>query len=263
MQSLRELQRDFAGAVFGGADAVPSFGLAGAVSAAERIAIYRNAVYANYRNALHATYPVIERLVGVPFFNAAVDAFVQAHPSTSGDLNVYGDRFADFLLDYPHALHLPWLPDVARVEWAIDEAQRAADTVRDPEAVLAALASAPPQRLPRVRLRLDASCRLLVSDYPVWRIWQSNQPGYAGEEHVALDQGEDRLLVRRDADGVALLRVAAGEHAFLTALADGATLGAAIDAATNATKANDDGFDLGAVLRAAIAAGTIAAVDIG
>ena len=50
-----------------------------------------------------ATYPVVLRLVGAPFFNAAVDAFVHAHPSTSGDLNVYGDAFGDFLAGYPHA----------------------------------------------------------------------------------------------------------------------------------------------------------------
>ena len=74
-----------------------------------------------------ATYRVVRELVGAPFFDAAVDAFVRAHPSTGGDLNVYGGEFADFLAAYPHARDLPYLPDVARLEWALDEAHRAAD----------------------------------------------------------------------------------------------------------------------------------------
>jgi hypothetical protein len=89
----------------------------------DRIAIYRRTVFANYRNALAATYPVVKRLVGAPFFNTAVDSYVHAHPSASGDLNVYGDAFGDFLAAYPHAANLPYLPDVARLEWAIDEAE--------------------------------------------------------------------------------------------------------------------------------------------
>ena len=81
----------------------------------------------------------------MPFFNAAVDAYVRACPSTSGDLNVYGDAFGEFLAGYPPAADLPYLPDVARLEWAVDEAGRAADRDGSPEGVLAALAGVPPE----------------------------------------------------------------------------------------------------------------------
>ena len=85
MPSLRELQTQFAAAV-----------LADTGDRGERIAIYRNTIFANYRNALGATYPVVLQLVGRPFFDAAVDAYVLTHPSTGGDLNVYGDRSRRF-----------------------------------------------------------------------------------------------------------------------------------------------------------------------
>ncbi len=255
MPSLRELQQAFADAVMAGDGAAPAFALASGVPGAERIAIYRNTILSNYRNALAATYPVVKRLVGASFFNTAVDAYVQVQPSACGDLNVYGDRFGDFLAAYPHAAHLPWLADIARVEWAIDEAQRAADAARDPHAVLAALAATAPERLPHLRLRLDASCRLLASDYPVLHIWQVNQPGHDGDDRVDLGEGGDRLVVRRDANGVTIARVDAGDYAFLAALAAGEALGAAIDAAQRV----EAGFDFGAALHAALAAGTIAA----
>ena len=256
MPSLRDLQRDFAATLFAGDGAAPPFATISEDRGAERIAVYRRALFANYRNALAATYPVVKRLVGAPFFNAAVDKFVRAHPATSGDLNIYGDVFGAFLAAYPPAVDLPYLADVAKFEWAQDEANRAADNELPPEAVLAALATVAPARLPALVLALAPSCRLVTSRYPVLRIWQVNQDGYAGDQHVSLDAGPDRLLIRREAAGVTIERIAAGLHAWLAALAAGSSLGEAIDAAQVA----DASFDLGTELSARIAEGTIAGV---
>lgn len=251
MPSLLETQLGFAAALLGGPEAPTEF-------PSERLAVYRSNLRSNYRNALSATYPVVERLVGGPFFNAAVDTYVIAHPSRSGDLNVYGERFAQFLATYAPAAPLPYLEDVARLEWAIDEAHRAAEVPRVPGAVLAAFAIVPPDRLAALRLRVDPTCRFVDSPYPILRIWQVNQPAHDGPRRIALDEGADAVLVRRDAQGTSIERVPAGTHAWLAALASGATLGAAIDAAQGV----DPNFDLGTALHEQIAAGTIvAAVD--
>ena len=253
MPSLRELQQRFAAALLADPGDAPAFTTGGP---AGRIAIYRRNVFANYRNALGATYPVVRRLVGKPFFDAAVDGFVCAHPSRGGDLNVYGAEFGSFLGGYPPARGLPYLTDVARLEWAIDEAQRAADSTRAPDIVLAALAIAPPGELPALRMRIAPSCRLIASAFPILRIWQVNQPGQESDERVSLDDGPDRLLVRREPEGILLRRVSAGDFAWLTALADRMPLAMAIDHALRAAAT----FDLGAALHAYIGDGTIAAV---
>src|SRR5262245_44301191 len=104
--SLHELQRRFAASLVDTDTDPPT-------------AVYRNTVAANYRNHLGATYAVVRELTGTAFFNAAVDAFTISNPSTGGDLNVYGKEFADFLATYPYARDLPYLPDVARLEWAL------------------------------------------------------------------------------------------------------------------------------------------------
>src|SRR5206468_8305669 len=178
------------------------------------------------------------------------------HPSRSGDLNIYGDNFGEFLSSYAPASELPYLEDVALLEWAIDEAQRASDAPCVPEAVLAALATITPERLPSLRLALHPSCRLLASPYPILRIWRTNQPDYAGDDRVMLDEGADTLLVRRGPDGVSIERIAPGTHAWLAALQRDATLGASIESAQDA----DATFDFGGALREHIAAGTIIAV---
>lgn len=253
MPSLRELQRAFIGAVLADGGTAPAFAAIPADGADERLAIYRRAVFANYRGAIAATYPVVQKLVGAPFFDAAVDAFVRAHPSRSGDLNVYGREFGEFLGHYPPAINLPYLPDVARLEWAIDEASRAADDAAAPADALAAFSAIAPEGLPDVRLRLAPACRLMASRYPILRIWRINQDDAPRDARVSLDEGGIAVLVRRDARGVALTALAAGEHAWLAALERGAPLGLAIDAA----QAADATFDLGSALRERIADGTI------
>ena len=62
MPSLRELQRDFAAALLAGDGAAPPFATIPEERAAERIAVYRRALFANYRNALAATYPLWRRI---------------------------------------------------------------------------------------------------------------------------------------------------------------------------------------------------------
>ena len=255
MPSLHELQRRFADALLAGEGAQPAMRLAG-TKTAERLGIYRRTIATNYRNALAATYPVVCRLVGVRLFHASVDAHVAMHPSRSGDLNEYGGTFGDFIAGYPAVSELRYLPDVARLEWAIDEANRAADSNTHPELVLRALAACPGDRLPSLLLTMDGSSRMIESPFPLLRIWQVNQPGHDGEMSVDFAVGPDRLRVRRERSGVALERMASGDFAWLAALSTRANLAAAIAAAQHA----DATFDLGGALHRYIGDGTITGV---
>lgn len=243
MPSLLEFQARFADALLAGGDDL-----------SPGIAVYRNAVRSSYRKALGATFEAVKRLVGAAFFHGAVDAFARDCPSLSGDLNAFGDRFGEFLAGYGPARDLPYLPDVARLEWAVDEAGRAADVRGTREEVLCALATIRPEDLARQRLALAPACRLLESPYPVFRIWQVNQPGFAGDAGVSLEEPGDRLLVRREAGEVLVEKIAPGEYAFLQAIARGADFAGCLAAATAA----DPRFDLGVVLAARIADRTIA-----
>ena len=237
--SLRELQRRFAATLDAGDDA--GFG------------VYRNTVQANYRNAMAATYRVIRELTGSAFFDAAVDAFVAAHPSTGGDLNVYGAEFASFLASYPHGRDVPYLPDVARLEWALDDASRAADSRDARESTLAALGALTGDQLAQQRFNLEASCRLIHSEFPVMSIWQAHQE--QGDFDVDFDAGADHLLVRRERTSPVIERLSAAEHAWLVSLSEGDDLATAIGRAY----AIDERFDLGATLATHIANGVLTA----
>jgi hypothetical protein len=252
MPSLRDLQRSFAAAaLFDDAPALAAAGVvAGALNAATRIGVYRNNILGNYRRALAPTYPVVLKLVGAPFFNAAIDAFVRAHPSTRGDVNRYGGELARFLAAYPPARSLAYLSDVARLEWAIDQANIAADV---PPFDFLALRGVPEESWGGLRFVLHPSARLIASPYPILRIWRVNQPGHRGEVAVDLGEGGDALLVLRTAEGVSVERLAPGEHALLDALSAGATLA---DAVARASK-SEPSLDLTAALLRHVAAQAI------
>jgi hypothetical protein len=254
MLSLRELQRGFSAAtLFGDGAAVARLAIvAGNLDPQTRIAIYRGNILGNYRKVLAATYPVVRRLVGGPFFDAATDQFVRGYPSRHGDVNRYGGDYAVFLASYPPARELNYLADVAHLEWAIDQANIAGNAAALDVAALAAVA---PDALAELRFHLHPAARLLASPFPILRIWQVNQPGHEGDHHVDLGEGADTLLVTRSSHGIAIDRIGKGEHALLGALAANATLGVA---ATRATAVEPE-FDLAEALRRHVANHTVVA----
>jgi hypothetical protein len=251
MPSLRELQAGFAAALFdaGSAREAPALRADG-ISPALRLGFYRTNVMENYRKALAATYPAIERLVGPGCFAHLAYEYARRHASQSGDVGAHGERFADFLERHAVSRDLPYLSEVARLEWAIDESFYEADrgALR-----LERLAAVPPEQVAALRLHLAPPCRLLRSRYPLLRIWQISQPDHTGDERVDLDAGGVELLVRREGYAVQVEPLCAAEYAMLDALRAGYGFGEAFDYAL----ALDAAFDAGAFLRKHVASGVV------
>ncbi|MEK7711434.1 MAG: DNA-binding domain-containing protein, partial [Pseudomonadota bacterium] len=124
---LRDLQTDFAAAVFDERPEMSARVRAGRFPAAQHLQVYRNNVVESLTGALCAVYPVVEKLVGDGFFRYAVHEYLRAHRPRSGNLHDFGDAFASFLSGFAPAAELPYLPDVARLEWAWHQAFHAAD----------------------------------------------------------------------------------------------------------------------------------------
>lgn len=205
MPSLPEQQATFGAALLGS-------------GGAPRMAIYRNNVFGNWRGALESAYPVTRRIVGEAFFAALARAYACAEPSTSGDLSEYGARLAAFTASFEHAQDLPYLPDVARLEWLVHRAYHAAQAPAfDPARALEA--------------RLAPACALLESGWPLVAIWQAHQPG-GDPASVDLAAGPERVLVRRPAWRVEVRALARGDFRFLAGLGGG--LGSALEAAVAA-----------------------------
>lgn len=229
MPSLRELQLAFVEAVLSGhGNAVESRLRVRNATPAARLAIYRGNTITNLRGALREVYPIVNKLVGAPFFDHAAAEFIATHPSRSGDLNEYGGGFAEFLASYEPAVALPYLPGVARMEWALEKAYYAADAG---PLELARLASVPAERYGDLRLVLHPAASLVQSAYPLQAIWAMHQPEYAGDGGVDLAAGGDRLLITRRGSQTLMESLPQAEFVFLSRLTDRQPLTQAVTAA--------------------------------
>jgi hypothetical protein len=241
MPALREIQADFSRAVLHGDRALEGWIKPNGLSPAQRLAVYRNNTLLGLAEALRDGYPVLNSLVGEDFFKRMAQHYCVRHPPSSGCLLVYGGSFPRFVADYQPAQGLPYLADVARLEWLWQEAFHAAEA--EP-LNLSALAAVPPECQGGLRFRLHPTARLLDSRYPVLRIWETNQQGFAGEGRISLDEGGCRLLVFRPSLTVEIHALGLGDYVFLSALAQAETIAAALALAL----AEDAGFDLPACL---------------
>lgn len=253
MLSLHDIQARVLSALRGHGTALPAVALlrpSATVAAERRLQVYRNNHLASLEAALAAVYPVIARLVGEAFFAQLARAYAQRHPSLSGNLHGFGAQLGAFLRAQEGLGALPYLADVAALEWAAHEVYHEGDGEPvDP----AALAAVPEAAQPRLRLHLQLASRFVDSAWPVLAIWQANQPGALdAAEGVSLDAGGVHLLVARREFEVEFRVLGAAEARWLRALGEGRPLAVALATALVV----DAGFDLGAVLGRHLSLGT-------
>ena len=244
MPELATLQQLFSAALTDRArDAEAAALIAGDKEGArQRFAIYRTNIAANATGALAAIYPIVQKLVGAEFFAGLAHAYCGAHPSASGDLNEHGLQLADFVRTFAPAQSLPYLADVARLEWLVHKAHYAADCAPLNVAALTVLNQ---EDYARLAVMLHPAVAVLSSAYPLFRLWEVHQDDYRGELAVDVESGGEHIVVYRPQFRATVARVAAGEAAFLAAVASGAPLGSALDAALN----SDREFDFAASLQ--------------
>ena len=256
MPELLAVQSDFAAALRdAGRTAQAGRWLAGDAGHVDRrVAIYRANMVAAADKALSAAYPVIRQVVDDEFFHGLAREHQRATPSASGDLNEFGAGFAEFVAGFEHTRSLPYLRDLARLEWAAHRAYGAADAPAWDAAVLGAVE---PGAQSGIRFEWSPGLAVIDSAWPIVRIWTIHQPGYAGEFSVDWDRSET-ALVARDGFAVTVDECGDADAAFLAASLAGACLG---DAAA-ATLQQHAEFDLGALLGRALAARLICGLTL-
>jgi len=250
--SLAEIQDVFAAAL---GDAVPA-GLIGPTGGAplKRFNVYRNNAAMTLIEALRGRYPVIERLVGEAFFKAAAHRYVAEQPPRSPALFEFGGGFADFLAGFEPARSLPYLPDVARLEWLRQTAYHAPDAEPMQPAALGGIA---PEQAGEIVLRLHPSAGLLISDYPVVSIWQTNAADRV-VRRIGPDMAGEAALILRPGLEVTVVRLGPGGGRFVGEIGQGACLALA---ATRAAETAPE-FLLAESLGALLAAGAFAGFSL-
>jgi hypothetical protein len=198
------------------------------LAASARLAIYRHHIFTTLTDVLMSVYPVVCRLVDPRFFAYAADRYIREHLPASPCLFEYGGSLAEFVARFPPCRDLVYLPDVARLEWALHTAHHAdAATPLHPSRV----AAVPSGETPWLVLRLHPSVAYLASPWPIDEIWRANQPERDAGDAVDLAAGGIQLEIRRHMDDVVFCALDASTFAFRSALAHGKPLAEAAECA--------------------------------
>ncbi|MEM1376666.1 MAG: DNA-binding domain-containing protein [Pseudomonadota bacterium] len=223
--------------------------------AAKRYNVYRNNVTVSLINALADIYPACKRIVGEDFFRALAREYVRAHPPTSPLLFRYGQSFADFIAGFGHTQHLPYLPDVARLERAWLTAYHAADILPlDP----ATLASVDPDNTGQLKFAAKPGTALIKSEFPVFTIYAMNRE-LMPLAQVDLAVGESALVTRPDAD-VIVTPVSAAEATFFDAILEQTK---SLEASAAVALSIDEKFNLNDALGKLFATGATSSFALG
>lgn len=229
MPALLELQRELSDRLMAGTDeGTPAWIETRPREAAERLEVYRATMMDTLVRALRLTFPTVHRLVGDDFFQGTGRIFAQKHLPASADLNRYGNDFPGFLQEFSPCAALVYLPDVARLDWAVARALHA----RDAQAVeFSALAAAAGAEAARLRFIPHPSISLLRSPFPIDAIWRAVlAQDDAAMAAVDLESGPVHLIIERVAGSVDVVRMPAQEWTFSEALLQGRPLADLLEA---------------------------------
>ncbi len=202
---------------------------------------------------LAGTFPVVCELIGWPNFESLACHFWQQHPPQRGDMGQWGSQLPAFLEAAPQLADEPFLPDVARIEWALHDAADAPDAVLD--AASFALLSDPDVKQPATMVFSPGVCTF-SSAYPVASIIHAHFVDQPTLDEVAAKlrqgTGED-VLVWRQNFKPEVRATPKAEYRFVCAL----QRGTALESALAETMAFDPAFDFTDWLTAAVQTGLI------
>lgn len=232
MSHLARQQQALLGALFerGSAHAATNVATYLDISWARGQKVYQDNSHALACKALRAAYPVVARLLGDESFDSLAQALWHTCPPRCGDAGRWGDTLGAFVRVDAQLADVPYLADVAHVEWLRHSSASAADVWADPES-FALLAEHDPSDL---RLLLAPGCATWPSVWPVVSIINAHLQA----DSAALGQVADLLRAGRSETALVwraglrpqLRLTQAGETTFLAALQQGHTLGAAVQA---------------------------------
>lgn len=168
---LNDVQRNFKDSILDdprGLDTLPDafrkIFKEGEIPLSSRLKVYRNNFVGSLMAIMTDTFPIMHKLVGKEFFDMMAYRFILENPPKQGYLSLYGGGFDHFIENFELAKALPYLPDIARFEIALNESYYAPD-----DDILTAmdLAAIAPEELPGFTIKVRDNVRFVQSRFPL------------------------------------------------------------------------------------------------
>ncbi len=186
------------------------------VPAEVRLAIYSNAYASRLIESLKANYPAIAKLLGERDFQELATEYVAAHDSRFFSIRYYGHALAHFLCSDARYRPVPFLADLARWEWTMNDVFDSADA--EPLEVKA-LAHKSPGDWASMRFTFHPSVRTLALHWNAPQVWKALVNGGERPRATLARDATTWLLWRCDLRELLRPLSKAEEHALVAARA--------------------------------------------
>jgi hypothetical protein len=164
-------------------------------SASDRLAIYRNTVFVSLKELLFDRFEATKEMVGEEFFLTVCHQFIKDHPPSVGCLMYYGGAFPTFLATQKSLSEHAYVPDVACIEWLLQESYHAVD-----EDVLSAksFAEIKGEALENFAPEFCKNVHLFASKFPAVTLYNIalTEPCGGQVQNINLTTGEYALIYR-------------------------------------------------------------------
>jgi len=163
-------------------------------SAVERLDVYANMYFFRIRDVLAEYFPTLAAALGPAGFHDLVTDYLLAHPPDHPSLRYVGRALPAFVAGHGRAVALPWLPELAALEWArLDVFDRTDVRPLAREALIGLPASA----FGELGLRLVPAHEIVVARHAVEEMWRAVEAGGAAVEPPLAGAGHALLVWRR------------------------------------------------------------------
>lgn len=185
------------------------------ISTSEHMSVYRNNIRLNRIAALTDAFVNVVKLVGEDYFGALARAYVDCTGAKSANLHDDGADLPAFIRGFSPAADLPYLGDVAEVDWRLHRAYFAPDSEVVGSSTIAELG---PERFGAASMTFAPSVALVRSaHWPIADILNM----HAGGPLARLDAGGQAVLIWREAFAVQWQPLGAAEAETMAALMAG------------------------------------------
>jgi hypothetical protein len=223
MKDVAQYYQQFQKAVIDGdnASVLPTIRPHARLHPEQQLGIYQHGYQIRLIQAIASDYPALKAYLTQPRFDALAQAYVQAHPSHTPNLDSYPHRFADYI-----AIHQPdtFATALATLEQAITV------TFMGPESdalMPQALEGISPDAFGAMVLRLRPASRLLALAYPVNQWLDAQRHG--GMVLPVPSAQPTYVYVYRHPYDVQRMELDEAAFALLSRLGQGASVGAALE----------------------------------
>ncbi len=168
-----------------------------------RLNIYKNNTRLNLIDTLKNIYPVTLQLVGEEFFKTMARHYIKQAPMEGGNRNAYGAGFSAFISSFKDAGSLPYLSDMAKLEYAYFKIGLAEE--QEPltqEGLQACL-----EHSGDIKIALNEHVCLVEIDFNVNDLWDLHQFDNADYSSFELSFDPFSMLILRDASYMTWMKV--------------------------------------------------------